>query len=119
MVVTARAFQCHGQKSLRGVLNSLFEPGVTVPSIPIADDVPRGAQGFWIGWRNLITGEHLKDHTVVTLVFVERLNDPIAPMPHVPLTILHVPPGAPAIPVAVAPEVHPMPAPALAVRWPG
>ena len=43
------------------MLNSLLEPGVSVPSIPIADDVPRSPEGVRIRWSNLITGEHLKE----------------------------------------------------------
>ena len=53
------------------------------------------------------------DHAVVALVGVERLDDPVAPAPDVRLAVAHL--LAPAGPVAVAPDVHPVPAPALAV----
>ena len=58
-------------------------------------------------------GEHLLDHPVVGLVRVERLDDPVAPPPDVRLALADL--RLVAVPVAVPPDVHPVPAPALAV----
>ena len=57
--------------------------------------------------------EHRDDHAIVRLVAVERLDDPVAPVPDVRLAVADL--LAPAGPVAVPPDVHPVPAPALAV----
>ena len=63
---------------------------------------------------DLVGGEHLFEHAVVALGLVQRFDDPVAPVPHV--FFLHVADlFAQAVPVAVAPNVHPVPAPALAV----
>jgi hypothetical protein len=46
---------------------------------------PRAGARFSLGFRHLTRGEHLLNHAVVPLVVVERLDDPIAPVPDVPL----------------------------------
>ena len=59
------------------------------------------------------------DHAVVALVLVERADDPVAPAPDLAVAVHHVGHGAAAVPVAVPPDVHPVPAPALAVLGAG
>ena len=73
--------------------------------------VARSASGS-LG-REFVGGQHLDDHLVVGLVGVERFDDPIAPPPDVRLALAHL--RRVAVPIAVAPDVHPVPAPALAV----
>src|SRR5262249_15806165 len=59
----------------------------------------------------------LHDHLVVALVVVDRLDDPVAPAPDVRLAEVVVAPVF--VAVGVAPHVHPVPAPALAVMRTG
>ena len=61
----------------------------------------------------LVAGEHLLDHPVVALVGVERLDDPVAPVPDMRVAVAGL--LAQPIPVAVSPDVHPVPPPALAM----
>ena len=60
-----------------------------------------------------VAGQHLDDHLVVGLVGVERFDDPVAPAPDVRLALADF--GAVTVPVAVSPDIHPVPAPALAI----
>ena len=74
---------------------------------------PVARQVVGVAGAGLVGGEHLDDHPVVGHVAVERFDDPVAPSPDVGLALAHL--GAEAVPVAVAPDVHPVPPPALAV----
>ena len=65
--------------------------------------------------RCLVGGQHFQDHAIVALVFVEGLDDPISPVPEVSLTVLNQPESPQAVPIAVAPHIHPMSTPALPV----
>src|SRR5262249_330274 len=47
-------------------------------------------------------------------IFVQRLDDPVAPVPDVALAVPYFV-GAASIPIAVAPDVHPVTSPALAI----
>ena len=60
-----------------------------------------------------IRREHLAQHLVVTLVRVHGLDDPVTPMPDVLLRIANF--GSQSPPIAVTPDIHPMPAPALTI----
>ena len=89
------------------------EPDVAIELVPVAHQEAGGPQRVGVAGRELVGGQHLDDHLVVGLVGVERLDDPVAPPPDVRLALAHF--GAVAVPVAIAPHVHPVPAPALAV----
>src|SRR5262249_52887376 len=97
------------------MLDIVAHPLMWVKCVPVASEIARGDRGLVVARRDLVGGEHLHHHAVVTLVGVERLDNPIAPAPDlwgaVP-NIGHVPPP---VPIAVTPHVHPVPAPALAV----
>ena len=72
---------------------------------------------FGIGGRDLIARQHLLIICVIRLVLVQGLDGPVAPSPDVPLRVAHLVLDAPAIPIGVAPDVQPVPTPALAVAW--
>ena len=112
VVMTPRARQSNPHKGLRGVLHYVVHPLVALVKI-MPGEISRCAQGGSVLRHRLVCREHLEHHTIVFLVRIQRLHDPVAPMPYVPLTFaqrLLV-----ARPVAVAPNVHPVPAPAFAV----
>src|SRR5207244_2698220 len=98
---------------LGGVLDGAVEPDVAIELEPVADQKAGRSQHLRIGRGNLVAGQHLLDHAIVRLVLVDRFDDPVAPAPDVWLAVADL--GAVAGPVAVAPYVHPVPAPALAV----
>ena len=117
VVVAARAIHRRREECLRGVLDRLLEPGIAAEAVPVAHEEARGPQGLGVLRGDLVAREHLDDHAVVGLVRVEALDDPIAPAPDVRLAVAHL--CFPAVPVAVAPDVHEVTPPALAVAWVG
>src|SRR5262249_36113683 len=92
----------------------ILQPDVTVEPEPVAHQKPGRAQRLWIGRRDFVARQHLEDHPVVAFIIVQRLDDPVAPAPDVaPAAPYFV--GAAPIPIAVAPDVHPVTAPSLAI----
>jgi len=90
------------------VLHGLSEPGILIGIEPVSDQVSSRAQGFGIGGSELVVGHHFEDHAIVTLVLVEGLDDPISPVLQVSLTVLNQTESPQAVPIAVAPHIHPM-----------
>jgi hypothetical protein len=115
VIVALGAAERDSEKSLRGVLDGVFEPLLAAEHLVIADKESGRAQRRGIFGCQLVTREHLDNHAIVAFVRVQRFDDPIAPTPDVPLTVAHLLAIGPAGPIAVAPDIHPMPAPALAV----
>ena len=74
---------------------------------------PVARQRVGVAGVGLVGGQHRDDHPVVRQVAIERLDDPVAPSPDMRLALANL--GAEAVPVAVPPDVHPVPPPALAV----
>ena len=70
-------------------------------------------EGAGVVGCELVGREHLHDHLVVAGVGVERFHDPVPPSPDMRLALADL--RAIAIPVAIAPNVHPVPCPALTV----
>ena len=100
-------------KKALDVFDGGLHPHVAIEPIPVARQEAAGSPCLRIERRDFIGGQHLADHLVVGLVGVERLNDPIAPPPDVRFAFAHL--GSIAVPIAITPDVHPVPAPALAV----
>ena len=91
----------------------VVEPGRPVKQIVVAHQEAGGPPGVRVERGDLVGGEHLREHAVVAFGVVERFDDPVAPVPDVLLCVADL--RAQAVPVAVPPDVHPVPAPALAV----
>src|SRR3979411_3209647 len=81
----------------------------------IARQKPGSAQSIGIFWRDLVGGDHLHDHAVIALILVQRLDYPIAPAPHESMTVANIIAFAPTIPVAISPDIHPVPGPTLSI----
>ena len=79
----------------------------------VAGEKSRGPQLVQVVWMQLVGGEHQTDHLVVRHVGVQRLDNPIAPVPDVVLAVSQLVAQSP--PVAVAPDVHPVAGPTLAM----
>src|SRR5207248_2393435 len=105
------------EEGLGRVLDGGLEPDVPVVLEPVPHEVAGGTQRLRVAGRGLVGGEHLDDHAIVTLVLIERLDDPVAPVPDVGLALADL--GAIAVPVAVPPDVHPVSPPALTVPGAG
>ena len=116
VVVTAAALERHAQETHAGELDGVLEPDGAIEDVIVAAEVARRPQGIFIGRRDLVRSEHLDDHAVVALIPVERLDDPVAPAPDMPLAVTLLVDFAAAVPITVAPDVHPVPPPALAVE---
>ena len=117
VLVAAGTVDRDAEKCLGRVFDGVIEPDVAIERKPVAHQKARGPQGRGIRRSQLVAREHLLDHAVVALVLVERLDDPVAPVPDVRLAFAHF--LAKAGPVAVTPNIHPVPAPALAVTRAG
>ncbi len=103
------------EECLEGVLHGVFHPLLAGEELEIPCEEAGGTKGLGIFRSDLIRGEHLGKHAVIRLVRVGCLNDPVAPPPDMGLGIPHLIAVGPSRPIAVAPDVHPVPRPALAV----
>ena len=113
VVVALGAVEREPEESLGDVLDRLVHPRGAVEEKPVAGEEPGGPQLGEIVGCDLVGGEHQPHHLVVAGVGVERFHDPVAPVPDVLLTVAELIPQAP--PIGVAPHVHPMTPPALAM----
>ena len=105
----------HGQaeQAFAHVFHGFLHPGVPVEEEKIARQKPGGPDFFQIPRIQLIRGQHLPQHFIVRQARVEGFHNPVAPVPHVFLAVPELVAEAP--PVAVTPNVHPMPRPAFAM----
>ena len=97
------------------MLNDIVEPHVSVELVPVPREEPRRPQRSLIVRRHFVGSEHLDNHSVVALVLVQRLDNPVPPPPDVLATVADFFPVAGRI--AVPPDVHEVPGPAFAVPW--
>ena len=115
VIMAASTFQSQPQKCLTCLLDRFEHPHVAVKLVPVAAEKSRRTQHVGIGRSDLITGQHFNDHPVVRLVGIQRIHDPVPPAPDVALAVTDLIDPAAAVPVAVAPDIHPVPSPAFAV----
>ena len=113
VVVALGTVEREPEESLGDVLDRLVHPRGAVEEKPVAGEEPGGPQLGEIVGGDFVGGEHQPHHLVIAGVGVERFDDPVAPMPDVLLTVAELIPQAP--PIGVAPHVHPVTPPALAM----
>ena len=117
MVMTSSAIEGESHECFAGVFDRVVDPGIAVEHIPIADQIPRSANGRGVVRSNFVRRQHLHDHTIIRLVIIERLDNPVSPSPDMGLALTNL--RTIAIPVAVAPDIHPVAPPAFAVMRAG
>ena len=115
VIVTTSTTHGDPKKRLRRMLDNVVEPEVSAELVPVPREEPGRPQGRLILGRHFIRGEHLDDHPVVSLVAIERLDDPVPPPPDVLSTVAEI--FAVAGRIAVAPDVHEVSSPPLAIAW--
>ncbi len=113
VVVALGAVHGETHESLGGVLNGGIQPSGAVEKVVVAGEEARGPEGLRVVWGQFVGGQHFLNHAVEALVGVERLHDPVAPTPNVLLAVAEL--LAKAVPVGVAPDVHPVPGPPFTV----
>ena len=113
VVMALCASHRHPEEALESVLHRVFQPLLPGEHLVVPHQEPRRTQCTRIFWRDLIRRDHLRQHAVVGLVLVQGFHDPIAPSPDVRLRIPHLVAIRPPRPVAVTPDVHPVPPPTL------
>lgn len=113
VIVAFAAIERHSEHGFEGVLDGFIKPAGAVELEVLAGKEAGGPQALGIGRMQFVGCQHVLQHLVVTGVFIQRLDDPVAPVPDVFLRIADFCAEAP--PVAVAPDVHPVSAPAFAV----
>ena len=97
------------------MLDGRSHPIIGIEGIPIADEIPGGDAGVAVARMELVGGEHGAHHLVVAGVGIERGDDPVAPAEHLRGAVPDVGHVPAAVPVGIAPHIHPMPAPSFAV----
>ncbi len=113
MVMASGAIERRSQERLGRVLDRKIEPHVAIELVPVPHQKTGGPHRRRIVRRQFVAGQHFDDHLVVGLVGIEPFDDPVAPAPDVRLTLANL--RSKSIPVAVPPDVHPVPSPALAI----
>src|SRR5207247_10646488 len=103
------------EEGLAGVLDRVSHPLVAIERVPVADDIARGDGGIVVLRRNLVGSEHLHEHPIIALIRIPRFDNPVTPAPDLRRTGPNVGHRTAAEPIAIAPHVHPVPRPALAV----
>ena len=97
------------------MVDGVFHPGLAAQELVVANKKPGGAEGVLVGWCDFIRGQHQRDHPVVRHIAIQRLDNPVTPAPDMRLRIADLATIIPAGPVGVAPDVHKVASPALAV----
>src|SRR5262249_38771684 len=114
VIVTVSAIQRQAKEGLAGVLDNVAHPLIGIERIPVAHQVTRRIAPALVG-RDLVAGQHRGEHAIVAAIGIERADDPVAPAINLRGAVPDIRNRAPAIPVAVTPDVHPVPRPALAM----
>ena len=113
VIVALRTIHRQAEEGLRGVFDGIFHPSVAVEDEVLPGQEAVAAQLVGIGRIEFVGGKHLAQHLVVALVAIQRFDDPVTPVPHVLLAIANFDTKTP--PIRIAPDVHPVATPALAV----
>ena len=95
------------------MLDRFFHPLIAIEEEKIPCEVAGRAQFGGVRGIQLIRREHLSYHLIVRRVRIECLYHPVAPVPDVFLAVTQFIAKAP--PITVAPHVHPVARPTLAV----
>ena len=117
MIVALGTIKGEADKGLGSVLDGGVQPGSTIEEVVVAGEKAGGPQGVVVVGRQLVGSKHFLNHAVEALAVVEGFDDPVAPMPDVLLAVAQL--FVEAVPVAVAPDVHPVPSPAFAILGTG
>ena len=88
---------------------------ITIEEKPVSNQEARRTQAVQVFRIELVSGEHLSNHLIVGKVVVKRFDDPVPPVPNEWVTISMLLAESP--PVAVPPDIHPVPPPPLAIPW--
>ena len=110
-----RTVHCDAEKRLGCMVDGVFHPGLAAQELIVTDKKPGGAEGVLVGWCDFIRGQHQRNHPVVRHIAIQRLDNPVTPAPDMRLRIADLATIIPAGPVGVAPDVHKVASPALAV----
>jgi hypothetical protein len=113
VVVTTGTGDRQAQECLGRVLDVIVEPPDAAELVPIPGEESRRTERGIVVGSGLVGGQHQDDHPVIAEVAVQGLDDPVPPMPDERATLADL--GGEPVPVAVAPDVHPVPAPPFAV----
>ena len=95
------------------MLNGFVEPTGSVEFKVLPGQKPGRPQPVYVVGIEFVSRQHLSQHLIIAFIAIERLDNPVSPMPNVLLRVTNFGPESP--PVAVAPYIHPMPSPTFAV----
>ena len=115
MIVALGTTDGQTEERLRRVLDRIFEPLLATEHFIIANQKTGGAKSICIFRSQLVGREHLQHHSIIAFIVVERLDNPIAPAPDMRFAVANLVAVAPARPIAITPDIHPVPGPTLSV----
>ena len=115
MVVTMSTVERQSQKGLARMLNRIPHPVVGVERVVIADQVSGGNSCIVIVRADFIRRQHFANHQIVAFALIQRSHNPVSPAIQLRRTVADVINIASAVPVAVPPDIHPMPPPPFAM----
>ena len=101
------------KKGLGRVFDRVANPLFAAVRVSVANQQARRAKVAGIERHDLVAGQHLHHHPLVTLVGVQRFHHPVAPVPDVLLTETDL--VLETVPVAVAPNIQPVTSPAFTI----
>ena len=115
MIVALGATNREPEESLGCMLNRIFEPLLPAEHFIIANQKTGRAKSICILRSQLVGREHLQHHSIIAFIVVERLDNPITPAPDMRFAVANLVTVAPARPIAITPDIHPVPGPTLSV----
>ena len=113
VVVTLGTVHRQAKQRFTRMFNRVIQPGRPVEQVVVAGQEAGCRQGLQIARGDLVAGDHFHDHPIVAFILVERIDNPLPPMPNMLLTVAQL--GVQSIPVAVSPDVHPVSPPTFPV----
>ena len=87
MIVTLGAIHRQSEKCFAGVFDCAVEPSRAIEEVVVSREVSCCCEHERILRSELVSGKHLANHLVVTLIVIERIDDPVSPVPEVLLAI--------------------------------
>ena len=113
VVMTFRTVQRQTQHCLRCMFNRFVEPTGPIEFEVLSCQEASCSQLVEIRRIKFIGRQHFTQHLIVWLVGIQRIDDPVSPMPDMLLRVPNFGPQAP--PVTVTPDIHPVTPPSLSI----
>ena len=113
VIVTLGAINRQSHQPFAHVFHRFLHPRMAVKQEKVPRQKSGGPQLGHVSRMQLVGRQHQTNHFRIRHVFVQRLHNPVAPVPHVLLAVAQLIAEPP--PVTVPPDIHPVASPSLAM----